>query len=190
MNKSNFSLHALHTKPSWSALAVIALAITIGIPSGVRAGSDCGTWWVHETELQVGQTMPDFGFATCEGEEMTTSELQGKPALINFWATWCGPCVKELTHFSELAREQGADLHVVGVSVDASAKDVRKFLKRKQLDYTLAWDSGDIASDLGITSIPVTIAVDAKGRVAAVHHGYASAAQLRELLNAAQAGAS
>jgi thiol-disulfide isomerase/thioredoxin len=190
MSKRKATIHARLAISGWAGLAILTLAVLLGIPSGVHAAGNCGTWWVHEAELQVGQAMPEFGFATCDGSEQTITGLQGKPVLINFWATWCGPCVKELPHFNELAQQQGAAVQIVGVSVDESAQTVRKFLKRKQLDYTLAWDSDGIAADLGFTSIPVTIALDATGRVAAVHHGYATTAQLRELLDAAEAGAS
>jgi thiol-disulfide isomerase/thioredoxin len=143
---------------------------------------------VHEAELHVGLALPEFGFVACDGSEMTTADLQGKPALINFWATWCGPCVKELPGLAELARQQGDEVRIIGVSVDESPQDVRKFLQRKQLPYTLAWDSQGIAGGLGISSIPVTIALDAGGRVAAVHRGYASKHNLEELLAAARSG--
>jgi peroxiredoxin len=171
---------------SLTVLAVLALLAMPGIPTGVRAEAGCGTWWVREAGLHVGMAMPEFGFVTCDGSEMTTADLQGKPALINFWATWCGPCVKELPNLAAFSEQQGDAVRIIGVSVDASPQDVRRFLKRKQLPYTLAWDSQGIAGGLGITAIPVTIALDAKGRVAAVHRGYASQDDLQELLAAAQ----
>jgi cytochrome c biogenesis protein CcmG, thiol:disulfide interchange protein DsbE len=170
-----------------TALALFAVLAVPGIPTGVHAALDCGTWWVNEAQMQVGQPMPEFGFVTCDGVEMTTSGLAGRPALINFWATWCPPCVKELPHFAQLAQDNGDSVSVIGVSVDESPQTVRKFLKRKALPYTLAWDGGGIAADLGINAIPVTIALDARGRVAAVHRGYASASDLQDLLQAAQA---
>jgi peroxiredoxin len=171
---------------SLTVLAVMALLAVPGIPTGVRAATDCGTWWVREADLQVGLALPEFGFITCDGSEMTTADLQGKPALINFWATWCPPCVKELPNLAEAARLQGDKVRIIGVSVDASPQDVRRFLKRKQLPYTLAWDSQGIAGGLGFDAIPVTIALDAKGRVTAVHRGYASKDDLQELLATAQ----
>lgn len=176
-------MHATMLLPLLALLAVLALP---GIPSGVHAALDCGSWWVTEAEMHVGMPMPEFGFVTCDGSEMTTAGLHGRPALINFWATWCPPCVKELPHFAQLAKEHGDSISVVGVSVDESAQTVRKFLKRQELPYTLAWDGGGIAADLGINSIPVTIALDAQGNVAAVHRGYASPQMLNDLLRAAQ----
>jgi peroxiredoxin len=166
-------------------LAVLFVLILPGIPFGVQAATDCGTWWVREANLHVGLALPEFGFSTCDGSTMTTADLQGKPALINFWATWCPPCVKELPNLAEFNMLEGDAVRIVGVSVDASPQDVRKFLKRKPLPYTLAWDSQGIAGGLGFDAIPVTIALDASGRVAAVHHGYASKEDLQELLKAA-----
>ncbi len=178
--------HNAFARRSTALLALLAVLALPGIPTGVQAALDCGTWWVNETDMHVGMPMPEFGFVTCDGAEQTTAELAGRPALINFWATWCPPCVKELPHFAQLAQDNADSVNVIGVSVDESAQTVRKFLKRKALPYTLAWDGGGIASDLGINSIPVTIALDAKGNVAAIHHGYASADDLQDLLRAAQ----
>ena len=170
---------------SLTTIALMALLIMPGIPSKVHAEADCGTWWVREANLHVGLALPEFGFSTCDGTKMTTADLQGKPALVNFWATWCPPCVKELPNLIELSKLQGEAVRVIGVSVDASPQDVRRFIKRQELPYTLAWDSEGIAARLGFDSIPVTVALDASGRVAAVHHGYASKDDLQELLQAA-----
>lgn len=167
------------------AAALTGLLAVPGIPAGVHAETDCGTWWVSEAHLHVGLKLPEFGFSTCDGTQMTTADLQGKPALVNFWATWCPPCVKELPNLAQFSQLQGDAVRVIGVSVDASPQDVRKFLQRKQLPYTVAWDSQGIAGGLGFDSIPVTIALDANGLVAAVHHGYASKDDLQELLQAA-----
>lgn len=172
----------------WRGLLVAVLvAAVLPVQSLAIAGHECaGTWWVAPAQLEVGESMPEFGFATCTGEELTTANLQDKPLLINFWATWCPPCVKELPNFAELHEELGDEVNILGVSVDQHPEYVKRFLDKNELPYLLAWDSEGIAADLGFRSIPVTVAVDAAGNVASVHKGYASTEDLAELVERAQ----
>jgi len=171
-------------RPAVAGLIVLAAALSLGTPSS--AALPCGgTWWITESDLAVGKPLPEFGFATCDGEELATSDLTGQPMLVNFWATWCPPCVKELPHFAELHAEYGDEVTVLGVSVDQHPDYVRAFLEHNPLPYLLAWDGGNIAGDLGFNSIPVTLAIDAEGNLAGVHRGYASQRDLEELIELA-----
>jgi thiol-disulfide isomerase/thioredoxin len=173
-------------RPALAGLIVLATALCLSGPSS--AALPCGgTWWISEGDLSVGKPLPEFGFATCKGEELATSDLAGRPLLVNFWATWCPPCVKELPHFADLHEEYGDEVTVLGVSVDQHPDYVRAFLQDNPLPYLLAWDSGDIAGDLGFNSIPVTLAIDAEGNLAGVHRGYASQRDLKELIELASA---
>ncbi|MBN2080880.1 TlpA family protein disulfide reductase [bacterium] len=175
-------------RPALAGLIVLAAALSLSAPSS--AALPCGgTWWISEGDLAVGQPLPEFGFATCNGEELATSDFAGRPLLVNFWATWCAPCVKELPHFAELHEEYGDEVTVLGVSVDQHPDYVRAFLEHNPLPYLLAWDSEDIAGDLGFNSIPVTLAIDAEGNLAGVHRGYASQRDLEELIELASANA-
>ncbi len=181
-----FSL--IHIARRWRGLLAVVLVVAVlPLQSLATAGQECaGTWWVAPADLAVGESMPEFGFATCTGEELTTASLEAKPLLINFWATWCPPCVKELPNFAELHEKFGDEVNILGVSVDQHPEFVKKFLDKNDLPYMLAWDSEGIAADLGFRSIPVTVAVDADGNVASVHKGYASTEDLAELVERAQ----
>jgi cytochrome c biogenesis protein CcmG/thiol:disulfide interchange protein DsbE len=178
----------IHVTRLWRGLlAAILVVAVLPVQSLATAGQECaGTWWVAPSQLAVGESMPEFGFATCTGEELTTASLEDKPLLINFWATWCPPCVRELPNFAELHEKFGDEVNILGVSVDQHPEFVKKFLDKNELPYMLAWDSEGIAADLGFRSIPVTVAVDADGNVASVHQGYASADDLAELVAGAQ----
>lgn len=168
-------------------LAAALVVAVLPLQSLAAAGQECaGTWWVAPADLAVGELMPEFGFATCAGEELTTANLHDKPLLINFWATWCPPCVKELPNFAELQEKLGDEVNILGVSVDQHPEYVKKFLDKNELPYLLAWDSEGIAADLGFNSIPVTVSVNTDGNVAAVHQGYASADDLAELVELAR----
>lgn len=177
-NKNNKSL---------VALALASLLALVLIPAQSSAGTACnGTWWVERTDLILDEPVPDFGFSTCAGADLSMADLAGKPMLINFWATWCAPCVRELPQFVEAHAEYGAEINIVGISIDQDPDQVRGFLKHEPLPYLLAWDSAGIADDLDIRMIPFTIAVDSNGRVAQVHHGYAEPADIAELIEAAR----
>jgi thiol-disulfide isomerase/thioredoxin len=155
--------------------------------SALDTATPCaGTWWIEPAELRANEPLPEFGFASCDGEAQSVADYQGQPLLINFWATWCPPCVRELPGLAELHEEQGDAVALIGISVDDDPDYVRGFLERNPLPYTLAWDSDGIATDLGIRSIPVTLAVDAAGRLAGIHRGYASADDLERLVEKAQ----
>jgi len=162
---------------------LLPLAALLISGSSLDAGTACaGTWWIEPAELEANAPLPEFGFSTCEGETKTTADYQGQPLLINFWATWCPPCVRELPGLRDLHEELGDEVALLGVSVDDSPAQVRGFLEDHPLPYTLAWDSDGIATDLGISSIPLTLAVDADGKLAGIHRGYADADDLKTLV--------
>ena len=167
-----------------ASLAVVLVAA--GTDRAVSATGCNGTWWIEKTSLYMDEPVPEFGFSTCEGDEIEISELRERPLVINFWATWCGPCIKELPNFVEKHEEHGEEVTFLGISVDQDPEIIRRFLDYKPLPYMLAWDSAGIARDLGIQTIPFTIAVDAEGKVAGVHRGYASTEDLEELMGKAR----
>jgi len=174
-------------------LAALFIALGLLLSTVLLSGSaldtatPCGgTWWIEPAELAANQPLPEFGFASCDGEARSIADFQGQPLLINFWATWCPPCVRELPGLAELHDELGDEVALVGISVDEDPARVRGFLADNPLPYTLAWDSDGIASDLGFRSIPVTLAIDAAGNLAGIHRGYADEDDLRRLVQKAQ----
>lgn len=188
MNRMKSHSPTLHRRTAGLlAVLLLPLAALLTTSSGLDTAGPCsGTWWVQPAELRAGEPLPEFGFSTCDGEDKTTADYQGQPLLINFWATWCPPCRRELPGLSDLHEELGDEVALLGVSVDDDPARVRGFLKDHPLPYTQVWDSDGIALDLGLTSIPVTLAVDADGNLAAVHRGYADEDELKQLVERAQ----
>ncbi len=146
-----------------------------------------GTWWIERGSLELGEKLPEFGFDRCDGDELTTADFEGRPVLINFWATWCAPCLKELPDLNKLAVEAGDSLSVVGVSIDKDPAQLRKFLEKAELEFDVTWDGGGIARDLGIRAVPLTLAIDAEGNLVGGHQGYATKEQFIELAKLAGA---
>jgi thiol-disulfide isomerase/thioredoxin len=115
-----------------------------------------------------GKPFPDVAFRELEHDsEMTYEALRGVPTLVNLWATWCAPCVKELPSLNALARQRMADLAVIPISQDtAPPASVNAFLDRLSVDALGRYQDPKMALSgaLGAEVLPTTILYDAQGR--------------------------
>ena len=119
-----------------------------------------------------GGIVPAFSVSRLEGGQLTLPiDYAGRPVLINLWASWCGPCIKEMPELDRYARAQGAaGVQVLGIALD-DAEAVRTFLQRVPVNYPIALDQAGPA-DAGVRLgnvrgvLPYTVLVDATGRVA------------------------
>ena len=138
---------------------------------------------------KVPETRPEFTLKNLQGEPVAMSHWQGKAVVVNFWATWCGPCQREIPLLNRMAAEYGPKgLHIVGIAVDF-AEDVQKFVAKTPLDYpTLVGeeDGAAAATAFGIESLafPFTAFTDKQGRVLSVHLGELHEKELRVILDA------
>ncbi|ODS56216.1 MAG: hypothetical protein ABS36_07365 [Acidobacteria bacterium SCN 69-37] len=113
----------------------------------------------------------DFVLKDVEGQDVRLADFQGKPLIINFWATWCGPCKTEVpwfVEFTEKYRDQG--LTIVGVSVDDQAEDIRRFADEYKVNYQMLVGLGrdDVAKAYdALMAIPVTWLIRRDGTVSA-----------------------
>jgi thiol-disulfide isomerase/thioredoxin len=94
-------------------------------------------------------------------------DLAGKPAIIEFWATWCGPCVKMIPHLNELyGKYKGKGLVIVGVSQDFQKGDIAPFRQKTPIDYPVAFDADmKLGAQLGVEAIPWAFVIDRKGKI-------------------------
>ena len=118
---------------------------------------------------QAGKAMPDVTFTDPDGGEISMADLRGVPVLINLWATWCAPCVKELPTLDALAERHAIDgqLGVVTVSQDVGPQaSVRAFLEKLKVDDIGAFHDPKMALSgaLGVQVMPTTIYYDASGK--------------------------
>ncbi|MGH9631567.1 MAG: TlpA family protein disulfide reductase [Bryobacteraceae bacterium] len=127
----------------------------------------------RERVVDVGDAAPDFSIVTENGRKVTRSDFGGKLLVLNFWATWCPPCIQEmpsLEMFSRQMRDQG--VVVLGVSVDQNEQAYRNFLDKAQLSFLLARDpKADISTEYGTFKWPETYVIDGNGRVVQKHIG-------------------
>jgi thiol-disulfide isomerase/thioredoxin len=116
---------------------------------------------------RAGTAAPDTGFEDPDGEATNLAAFQGKPVLLNLWATWCAPCVKELPTLDALQAREGERLKVLTVSQDLDGRaKVEAFLAKGKYRTLEAWLDPQMAlmGDLGVTTLPTTILYDAQGR--------------------------
>ena len=118
---------------------------------------------------------PDFALPDLDGNTVRLSDFKGKVIILDFWATWCPPCVKEIPHFVELYekyRENG--FQMIGIALSSgSAEDVKKFATKHGINYPILMGNREIAKKYGnIRSIPTTFLIDRQGRIATKYIGY------------------
>jgi len=140
----------------------------------------------------TGKPAPDFTVTDVEGKTLKLSSLRGKPVLLDFCASWCGPCRMELPHVQELYQEYHAKgLEVIGLSSDATEADLTKWLKEEKVTFRAAWldpsnsASRKISEAYNVTGIPRVLVIDAQGTIRADLTGYHEKSALAEALKKA-----
>jgi thiol:disulfide interchange protein DsbD len=105
-------------------------------------------------------------FTKLDGGALDTSAFSGKVVVVNFWATWCVPCIEEIPGFNKLNQQLGAKgVVVLGVSMDEEgAERVRPFLKKHPMDYLVALGSEAVSKQYGLDQLPVTVVFDRSGK--------------------------
>jgi peroxiredoxin len=134
---------------------------------------------------------PNFTLLDSNGAKVTLAGLKGKVVLLNFWATWCGPCQVEIPWFVEFNKTYKArGLAVVGVSMDEDGwKSVKPYLATKKIDYPIVIGTEDVAKAYGgVDSLPSTFIIDRDGKIAFSHTGLVGKdtyeTEIRSLLDA------
>ena len=117
--------------------------------------------------INIGQQAPDFSVETADGEELRLSDLRGKLVFLNFWASWCGPCVEEMPDMDLINKAfKGRKFEMVAVSVDINQKDVRDFYEKYHLTLPSYPDPGRIiANKYHVNMFPETFLIDRNGYV-------------------------
>jgi cytochrome c biogenesis protein CcmG/thiol:disulfide interchange protein DsbE len=136
---------------------------------------------------------PEFTLTDANGAAVKLSDFRGKVVLLNFWATWCGPCKVEIPWFIEFQQTyKDRDFVVLGVSFDDDGwKSVKPYLEDKKINYRVMIGSEEVAQQYGgVESLPTTFVVDKQGRIAATHIGLISKSEykneIENLLDAKQ----
>lgn len=128
---------------------------------------------IRERNVVVGDTAPTFKVVTDNGKTLTRADFGGKLLVLNFWATWCPPCLEELPSLNQFQKQMaGSGVVVLGVSVDKNEKQYRAFLKRNGVSFETSRDpEANISADYGTFKYPETYVIDAGGKVRQKHIG-------------------
>jgi peroxiredoxin len=179
------------------AIGLILIAITLGY---IYLASDNKESNINENNInknqnesnnnkadivEIGKPAPDFTLTDINDDDVTLSDFKGKKVLLNFWATWCPYCVKEMPDLNKLYKENEENLVVIGVDVGEDVEIVNKFLKENNVDYPIILDTnGRVALKYNAhISLPTSYIIDEEGVVKASQIGMMSYEQMKSLIN-------
>ncbi|HUB77750.1 MAG TPA: TlpA disulfide reductase family protein [Bryobacteraceae bacterium] len=154
--------------------AAIATALLLGI---IQEGCSTGPTTVKAANVKEDKdrhAAPDFALKDADGKTVHLSDYKGKVVLLDFWATWCGPCRIEIPWFEEIERtRKDKGLEVLGVSMDDNGwEDVKPFLAQMKVNYRVVIGDDTTAQKYGgVDSLPTTFLIDKQGKIAAIHIG-------------------
>jgi thiol-disulfide isomerase/thioredoxin len=115
---------------------------------------------------------PDFKLTALDGKPLTLAALQGKVVLLNFWATWCGPCRAEIPDLVALQDRYKDRLQIIGLNVDDEEADIKQYVEETGINYPVAMTSNDVRIQFGgIPALPTSFVLDTEGRVVQKHVG-------------------
>lgn len=122
----------------------------------------------------TGSPAPDFALKSSTGENLRLSEYRGDVVMINFWATWCGPCRQEMPLLDELyVRYERVGFSLLGVNIDDDSRRAMDMITELGVNFPVLFDSRKEVSKLyQVDAMPVTVIVDREGNVRHVHNGY------------------
>ena len=165
-----------------SSLPRAWLIVAAALPLVLLVG--LGAWLAFRgsapATAQVGRSAPDFALADLDGNPVRLADLRGHPVIVNFWASWCGPCVEEFPLLDRaFADHQGEGLVIIGIVYRDNSEAARDFMQRMGAGWTAAMDPGEaVAAGYGIYGPPETFFIDRDGKVAGRQVGQLTAADM------------
>jgi cytochrome c biogenesis protein CcmG, thiol:disulfide interchange protein DsbE len=121
---------------------------------------------------EIGQPIPDFELESLNGEILRLSQYHGHPVVVNFWGTWCPPCVQEMPLLEEVYSQKKPDLVILGVNEQDSSADAQQFVVDFNIHFPILVDEdGRVADQYQVRGFPTTFFVDAEGVLRAQHIG-------------------
>jgi thiol-disulfide isomerase/thioredoxin len=183
----------LSRKAAWLAMGAVTLALALiwvapGIEHVDETGTAAGSPGEPEDAAAVGKPARlDFKLKDMNGVDVKLDSFKGKVILINFWATWCGPCKAEIPSLVELQEQYADDLVVLGFSVDDPAEKMKPYAEEYKVNYPLLVGNGreDVQNAFGpLLGIPVSVIIDREGIIAKKHTGIATKEQFEREIQA------
>jgi peroxiredoxin len=160
----------------------LRLAAIVGVAALVGLAASCTQTQPARTSSAVREeskrkTAPDFALKDASGKLVRLADYKGQVVLLDFWATWCGPCNTEIPWFTEFQRKyKDRGFAVLGVSLDEDGwKAINPFVAAKKVNYRILLGDDKTGDQYGgLEALPTTFVIDRSGRIAAVHVGLAN----------------
>jgi peroxiredoxin len=154
---------------------------------GIKRAELLDTAATGSVGLDLGQYAPDFEISTPEGERVRLSDLRGRPAVVNFWATWCGSCLTEMPDLKALQEERGVgNVSILAINAGETRAQADEFIDFLDAPFVFALDPGLVVSDAyGVYGLPLSVFLDSEGVVRGVYRGHAQPEILETLVKAA-----
>jgi thiol-disulfide isomerase/thioredoxin len=180
----------------WLALGLVALGAAVAgaylydktVKTQRSFAKPLASGTVAAAPRAIPSLRPNFTLTGLDGQRHSVNEWDGHPMLVNFWATWCEPCRREMPLFGRLQREgEPRGLVIIGIAIDA--KDaVERYLKEQPVDYPILigeQDAIDVAAAFGVEALvfPFTVVIDGKGEILSVHMGEMHEGEARTTLS-------
>jgi len=173
----------------WVSVVVLGFALGTALAwwSNRGQGFDPVRDLDRRSSLAVGEPHPGFSLPDLEGDRVEADRFSGRALLVNFWATWCAPCRREMPVLQAASRRHGQTLAVVGIALDDPGP-VSEFINEVGVDYTILVGQDevlDVQKEWGNSAgaMPYTVLVDGDGIVRWKHYGEVTAGELDEVLS-------
>ena len=163
-------------------LTIIVTCLSLAVLSGCQSAQA-----VKPEEVVVGNTIPDFSLKSLDGKTVSKDSLKGKVVVLNFWASWCAPCMGEIPELKQVAANSKAK--IVGIALDENGVEtVKPFVESRQINYTVLLGNQDIFQQFNGVGIPYTLILDRAQRIVKIYRGPVDRESLEADLRALEQG--
>lgn len=152
-----------------------SLIFTSGLKSWMRGAAVAGALAMTSMVASSTASMaPTFTLPSRSGDNVSLTQLKGKVVMLNFWASWCGPCRQEMPLLDQMHKRYSAlGFTLVGVNVDQNSKDAEDWLSKTPVSFPVLFDRESKVSKLyDVSAMPSTVFIDRQGNVRYLHRGY------------------
>ena len=164
---------------------LVAVAACLFVARLLACGSSPA---VRPEDVIVGNTIPDFSLESLDGKTVDKNSLKGEVVVLNFWASWCAPCMSEIPDLKQVAA--GAKAKVVAIALDEAGREtVRRFTESHGINYTVLVGNQEVFQQFNGVGIPYTLVLDRSQRIFKVYRGPVSRESLEADLRSIEQGA-
>ncbi len=177
--------------PRFLGLAIFSVCSLLLLGTGCRTTATRADSTVKPEKGR--RAAPDFDLKDADGKAVKLSDYRGKVVLLNFWATWCGPCKIEIPWFMDFENQyKDKGFAVLGVAMDEEGWEVvRPYIRNRQVNYRILMGTDPVAQLYGgVESLPTSFVLDREGKIASVHIGLVSKSEYKNDIEQLLGGAS